>query len=713
MLGPTLHQLAHMRHRTRRRFELALGLLVAAVIAAAIVLTWSDVELDRRRTLATNEQVASAIAELLEHHVAAALRDSTNAADSAAVLIEQQAAAGDERRLHEELHRELLDETSTARLVLTAPDGRVLASSVEFPSQVERIEEPGQSWPIEAASGRVFHIAQPRRSPYDGELVLPYFTRLHASDGRPLGTLIAEIRVAYFDRAWRSVESLPHAAVTLATSDGWGLLRYPLRPDYLSGPSKNAREFIERFVKGRKGNAEFTGQDGVRRFYAWRQLLIKPLVVAVGMDKDSVLAPWRTRALLRSTMVAAGCVLLVAAAVVLARYLRRLEESRDELRDAEARYVAAMESSHAAVSVWDAQGRKVYVNPGACAITGYTREQLMAMPMAGILLPEEEALRRKALKRLFDGEVPSVTFEGRITHRDGSERWLLIHAELLPAPAGAPRHAILHSYEITQTKHAEAQVRALNRELEKRVEERTSQLSRANEELEAFTYSAAHDIRGPLVTLGLFVERLPHDLGEVPVKAARRLENMSRQVTAMMQTVEDLLALSRSSHVPLRASVVDMFGLAGEVCEQLDLQAGDRRLTWRIQPMPEVWVDRGAMREALTNLLGNALKYTRGCDWASIEIGCEHAGDGMAEFYVADNGAGFDPQKAAALFRPFSRLHSAPEFEGTGVGLAIVQRLIERSGGRIWARARREGGAVFRFTLPLAQPARDPGFETA
>jgi signal transduction histidine kinase len=247
-----------------------------------------------------------------------------------------------------------------------------------------------------------------------------------------------------------------------------------------------------------------------------------------------------------------------------------------------------------------------------------------------------------------------------------------------------------------------AHIEEQNAVLEKRVRERTAELESANDELEAFCSSAAHDLRTPLRAITGFTEVLLDERGAGLPPGAKRYVNSIRAGSAQMsQLIEDLLSFSRLSRQDLLRKPVELGPLCAEVIDELEPEARSRQVEWRVGRLPEVFADPGLLRVVVTNLLSNALKYSRPRNPAIIEIDVERAGAGMSQaIFVRDNGVGFDMRNAEKLFGVFQRLHHAHEFEGTGVGLATVRRIIERHGGRIWAEARPDVGATFFFTLP-------------
>ncbi|MFT3784445.1 MAG: ATP-binding protein [Nibricoccus sp.] len=237
-------------------------------------------------------------------------------------------------------------------------------------------------------------------------------------------------------------------------------------------------------------------------------------------------------------------------------------------------------------------------------------------------------------------------------------------------------------------------------ELEQRVQERTRELQAANEALEAFSYSVSHDLRSPITTVNGCAILAEMDLGSKPSAEIRDyLKTIQSECIRMGALITDLLQLAESDRVELNKSIVDISQLGQEIFNQLAAVNSTRQVDFRCAPGLQVCADAGLLRTVLDNLIGNAWKYSSKRAHASIELGQCITDDHGPAFFVRDNGAGFDEQKAAQLFTPFHRLHTRNEFPGTGVGLASARRIIERHGGRIWAKAAPDEGATFYFTL--------------
>ena len=348
----------------------------------------------------------------------------------------------------------------------------------------------------------------------------------------------------------------------------------------------------------------------------------------------------------------------------------------------------------------DRDGVFVQINDTELHWLGYAREEVIGkLRYADLLTPRSRDLFRDNFPRLKTrGWTRDIEFE--MVRKDGSLLPVLLSATTVTDDNGEFIMSRSTSYDITERRKAEEDIRRLNEQLERRVVERTADLEAANKELEDFTYTVSHDLRAPLRAIDGFSRMLLRDQGgNLTEESQRKLNVIRNNVVRMGQLIDDLLAFSRLGRTAMSLAPVDMEGLVKETWNDLCALDDGHQKELRIGPLPEAFGDRTLVRQVLSNLLSNAVKYSRSKGRTVIEIGGEDNG-GETRYYVRDNGVGFDMCYYDKLFGVFQRLHSDEEFEGTGVGLAIVKRIVHRHGGTVWAEGKVNEGAAFYFTLP-------------
>jgi PAS domain S-box-containing protein len=329
-------------------------------------------------------------------------------------------------------------------------------------------------------------------------------------------------------------------------------------------------------------------------------------------------------------------------------------------------------------------GRFQRVNPAWERVLGWTDADLTSVPYLDLVHPDDRAATEREAVLLSSGQQ-TLSFENRYRAKDGSYRWLSWKA--VPRPERGLIYAVAH--DVTEQKRTE---RALH--------QHASDLAAANRELEAFSYSVSHDLRAPLRSIDGFAQALVEEYqGQLDETGRNYLARIRAAAQRMGTLIDDLLSLSRVSRQELTRVDLHLTAMARETAARLVESDPSRPVEWRIAPALQARGDARLMRIALDNLLGNAWKFTSKKDGAIIEFGVVDHADGTPAFFVRDNGAGFDPAYASKLFGAFQRLHDDRQYPGTGIGLATVQRVILRHGGRIWAEAAVEQGATFYFTL--------------
>ena len=355
------------------------------------------------------------------------------------------------------------------------------------------------------------------------------------------------------------------------------------------------------------------------------------------------------------------------------------------------------------VMITDSSGGILWVNPAFTTLTGYTPEEVIGSnPRILKSGHQDAAFYQDFWQTILSGRV----WRGEFVNRRKDGRIYINEETITPVRlhGGEITHFVGVMQDVTERKHAEDEIRALNDKLDERVRLRTEELECANEELEAFVYSVSHDLRAPLRHingyLDLFSKSAYNALGG---EDKRCIDHVAAAARHMDRLIDDLLQFSRTAQAPIEPQSVDLNQVSQEALAQLEPEISGRNIHWKKGPLPLVTGDPAMLRRVLVNMLSNAIKYTRPRNPAEIEIAAQPDTNNETVIFVRDNGVGFDMRYADKLFGVFQRLHSSDQFEGTGIGLANVRRIILRHGGRTWAEGKPQAGATFYFSLPKSQ----------
>lgn len=494
-----------------------------------------------------------------------------------------------------------------------------------------------------------------------------------------------------------------------AANESASLLRQPLSQSGL--PAAMA-------VSGNQAEAEGVDYRGVPVFAALRKIPGTDWSLVTKVEQQEIYAPLQKLAwlvagaiavLIALTGVAVGLWWRNQRAKLLITELKRAES----IRISQARFSTIFNQAPLGIALIDSLTGQIHeVNPRFAEIAGRTIEEMASIDWMSITHPDDvqEDLDNMAL--LNTGKIPGFRMDKRYLRPDGSFVWInMTIAPLREEKDTSPRHLCMIE-DITERKRAEEEIRQLNAELEQRVSARTAQLEAANKELEAFSYSVSHDLRTPLRAIDGFSRLVLKQYEDKLDDEGKRLLNVVRDNTKKMgQLIDDILAFSRAGRLEIKVAETDMEALARDVWQELEPSTAGREVYLEIKALPKVQGDPAMLRQVWINLLGNAAKFTNPRTDARIEVGgslglAANGADNECTFYVKDNGVGFDQQYVGKLFGVFQRLHGVAEFEGTGIGLAIVKRIIIRHGGKVWAEGKVNEGATFYFALPVLKEKR-------
>jgi PAS domain S-box-containing protein len=639
---------------------------------------------------------------------------------------------------------------SFANLTTITLDGTAVCSAVPQPGG-KPVNIAKTEWFQRSIVEKRFLAGHPFVGPITGRWVSVLVSPIRDEHNAVTGFVGLPLDLKLFAPGIEGTQLSPGMRAGIVTNDGYLVWRSEDQ-EGLVGRYVGNVPVVRRIMETQNGNLDGTGTDGIHRLYAVAPIPETDWYAFVGLPS----APLYDKARNDARTIAFFGLLGLFAALVLALLLARrvadpisgisaaaraikegtdarapiggprevkqlaadfnslvdawtaLQEqsrqSQESVFQAQQVFRVLVENSPDIIARYDRDCRRTYVNPAYLKEAQIPREQLIAnSPLQRSPLPAAGAAALEdLLRRVLDSGLPEaidVSWPGE----QGTGRWFNIYAFPELDQDGRIVSVMTVSRNISARKVAEEEVRRLNQELEQRVTERTAQLQAANKELEAFAYSVSHDLRAPLRHIGGFVALLEDKLGASADEDTRHFMTTITAAAQQMATlIDDLLSFSRMGRQDMASARVDLGALVRDIVDEIKAGAPQRKIDWRIGELPVVTGDRAMLRIALVNLIANAVKFTQKKAEAQIEIGSRTEA-GEVVIFVRDNGVGFDMKQAEKLFGVFQRLHAASDFEGTGIGLANVRRVVSRHGGRTWAEGRVDEGATFSFSLPLTE----------
>lgn len=378
---------------------------------------------------------------------------------------------------------------------------------------------------------------------------------------------------------------------------------------------------------------------------------------------------------------------------------QELVRAKGDLERSRARYFELFDFAPVAYFTFNRRGLIESLNLAAAELLELDRQRALGTPGSVFFDDTSKPLFRQHLEDVFANSGKHANDLVLAPDRSGQRRHVHLVSRTIRGELGDQPLCLSAAIDITARKIAENEITRLNAALEQRVEQRTRELEESNKDLESFIYSISHDLRAPLRNMAGFATIISEDYGDqVPADVNGFAKRILASNEKMLHLVDDLLRFSRLGRKPLEVSHTDLNELVDEAIADLSHEIADRAVEWQRKPLPVAECDRGLMRQVFVNFISNALKYSRPRKPAVIKISCEKR-NGEPVLYIQDNGVGFDMRYYDKLFGVFQRLHVPSEFEGNGVGLAMVSRILARHGGRAFAEGRVGEGATFWFTF--------------
>ncbi|MEZ5702473.1 MAG: ATP-binding protein [Burkholderiaceae bacterium] len=582
-------------------------------------------------------------------------------------------------------------------VVMTDAEGWVVFNSLGVSNRVNLGDR--DYFQQHLAGGDRAVIGQPGRSRLNGQWVFSVSRPLWRN-GRFAGTLHFTMPTEALAAWLARLKLSPEDVVALIAADGNILARSVGNAEAMGQRIPDDRPFMVASTAVSGLYRERGHVDQVLRTFGWHRIPGSGAVLVVGISDAGVLRPLEPLFQRSSWIAAALSVLIGAFGALIAVLLWRVAKSQAEAGESEERLKEAQQLAHLGNWEYDVASDRLYWSDEIYRIFGMDPlgEPITLARYMACVHPEDRkpmtALYRDVSQpdKLHDAEHRIVMPDGQIKYV--RELWV---NECKDGQLVRNRGTL---QDIDKIHTAQLALKQLNGKLEQRVEERTRELGAVNQELEAFAYSVSHDLRTPLRSIHGFATLLEEACKDIPGEATVYLQRIQHAASRMGVLITDLLSMAHHSRAPLHHQFVDLSAMAREIKAELEQGDPQRRVQWDIEDGLSVQADPTLIRVVLQNFLSNAWKYSRHADAPKISLTRSEHDNGVQEFCVRDNGAGFDMAYAEQLFQPFKRLHTNQQFEGSGVGLATVQRVVQRHGGPCRGRGAVGQGAAFCFSLP-------------
>ena len=662
-------------------------------MVAIMTVTATEIWRQRTTTVAAAEKNLSALSLALSQQTERAFHSVELVVEATALSIE--AAGGIERAgtetLHNVLRARITGVPQISGLAVINAQGRVVNGARLFPPPTD--DRSGLDYFIQHRDtlSNAILISPTRPSLVDGRAIIPVSRRVSAPDGSFQGIIVATVDPDYFQQSFRRALPAEGGASAIFRSDGILLARTPAVDGMAPGRSYGHLPIFRPDAPRHGLGWGASPMDGMVRILAYDRLDLYPLIVNVSLQESALLADWYGNSGRLALAAAMATLLLGGAAFILVRQSRREEEFVVALRDSEQRLRFAQYAlDHAADMVFwiDAEARILYANDAAGSRLGYAPTALVGMPIDRIDPHFSSDFWPRLLRRLK--QRGTVRFETTNLTADGGAYPAEVAANCV-AFAGAD-YVCAFVRDISQRKLAEAALA-----------EKTAKLEASNAELEQFAYVASHDLREPLRMVSSFVTLLARRYGPLLTDEAREFIAMAQDGAVRMdRLILGLLEYSRVGRQERPLVPVPLAEMTAQALRALAVAVEEAGATVEVAPdLPRVMANEEELLRLILNLLGNALKYRHPDRLPVVTVGWRREGPEVV-YWVADNGIGIAPQYHERVFGIFQRLHSRERYEGTGIGLAICKKIVERAGGRIWIESTPDLGSTFYFSLKVA-----------